>query len=96
MHAAVPEHDKIFRAPGKNACIRAQKSGAANMRTNIAGTTMPGLAHAVGPYLSGEVPASPQQIGGAAIAGGILGDIFGSRSWPLPRMRLGRWNHALF
>ncbi len=39
--------------------------------------TVPGLAHAVGPYLSGEVPASPQQIGGAAIAGGILGDIFG-------------------
>lgn len=39
--------------------------------------TMPNLAHAIGPYLGGEVSASPQQIGGAAIAGGILGDIFG-------------------
>jgi len=41
--------------------------------------TMPNLAHALSPYLGGEsVQASPQQLGGAAIAGSILGDIFRS------------------
>jgi hypothetical protein len=38
---------------------------------------MPNLAHALAPYLGSEtVAASPTQIGGAAIAGSILGDIF--------------------
>ncbi len=41
--------------------------------------TVPNLAHALAPYLSGEtVQASPTQIGGAAVAGSILGDIFRS------------------
>lgn len=39
--------------------------------------TMPNLAHAIAPYLGGEtVAASTTQIGGAAIAGSILTDIF--------------------
>ena len=38
---------------------------------------VPALAHAIAPYLGGEsVQASAPQIGGAAIAGSILGDIF--------------------
>jgi uncharacterized protein (AIM24 family) len=42
--------------------------------------TVPNLAHAIAPYLGGESTAAPvQQIGGAAIAGSILGDIFGNR-----------------
>ncbi len=42
--------------------------------------TVPNLAHALSPYLGGEqAVASAPQIGGAAIAGGILGDIFGQR-----------------
>ncbi len=41
--------------------------------------TMPNLAHALAPYLGHEtVSASPTQIGGAAVAGSILGDIFRS------------------
>jgi uncharacterized protein (TIGR00266 family) len=41
--------------------------------------TMPNLAHALSPYLGGEAAqASAPQIGGAAIAGSILGDIFRS------------------
>ena len=41
--------------------------------------TMPNLAHALAPYLGGETAqASTTQIGGAAIAGSILGDIFRS------------------
>jgi uncharacterized protein (AIM24 family) len=40
--------------------------------------TVPNLAHALAPYLSGEqTVAATQQIGGAAVAGSILGDIFG-------------------
>ena len=39
--------------------------------------TMPNLAHAIAPYLGGEtVQASPTEIGGAALAGSILNDIF--------------------
>ena len=39
--------------------------------------TMPNLAHAIAPYLGGEtVSASTTQLGGAAIAGSILTDIF--------------------
>ncbi len=39
--------------------------------------TMPNLAHAIAPYLGGETAsASPTQLGGAAIAGSILTDIF--------------------
>jgi uncharacterized protein (TIGR00266 family) len=42
--------------------------------------TVPNLAHALGPYLGGEqAAATAQGVGGAAIAGGILGDIFGRR-----------------
>lgn len=41
--------------------------------------TIPNMAHALAPYLGGEsAQASPQQIGGAALAGSILGDIFRS------------------
>lgn len=36
--------------------------------------TMPNLAHALAPYLGGE--ATTAQIGGAAVAGSLLGDIF--------------------
>jgi uncharacterized protein (TIGR00266 family) len=42
--------------------------------------TVPNLAHALQPYLGGEsAQAAAPQIGGAAIAGSILGDIFGNR-----------------
>jgi uncharacterized protein (AIM24 family) len=42
--------------------------------------TVPNLAHALAPYLSGEqVAATATGVGGAAIAGGILGDLFGRR-----------------
>jgi len=41
--------------------------------------TVPNLAHAIAPYMGGEAAsAAPAQIGGAAIAGSILGDIFRS------------------
>ncbi len=41
--------------------------------------TVPNLAHAIAPYLAGaeSAPQQTAQIGGAAIAGSILGDIFG-------------------
>jgi uncharacterized protein (TIGR00266 family) len=41
--------------------------------------TIPNLAHAIAPYLGGaeSAPQQTAQIGGAAIAGSILGDIFG-------------------
>jgi uncharacterized protein (TIGR00266 family) len=39
--------------------------------------TVPNLAHALSPYLGGEQTAA--NVGGAAIAGGILGDIFGRK-----------------
>ena len=40
--------------------------------------TVPNLAHALSPYLGGEqAVATAQGVGGAAIAGSILGDIFG-------------------
>jgi uncharacterized protein (TIGR00266 family) len=40
--------------------------------------TVPNLAHALSPYLGSEqTVATAQNVGGAAIAGGILGDIFG-------------------
>jgi uncharacterized protein (TIGR00266 family) len=40
--------------------------------------TVPNLAHALSPYLAGEQAAGTvQTVGGAAVAGSILGDIFG-------------------
>jgi uncharacterized protein (AIM24 family) len=40
--------------------------------------TVPNLAHALSPYLGGEQAVSTAQgVGGAAVAGSILGDIFG-------------------